>query len=84
MVPKDRIDQATALAPDLGVDTGIIFPLRAGDKIKSHFWLFTRSPSKARGGRIAGYLTDEQRGGVRCMDDQKCDFILSPALSLGG
>ena len=56
--------------------------LRAGDRIKSHFWLFRGSPSKARGGRIAGYSTDDQRSGVRCMDEQKCDFILSPALIL--
>ena len=40
-----------------------------------------RSLSKAREGRIAGYSTDEQRSGVRCMDAQKCDFIKSPALS---
>ena len=41
-----------------------------------------RSLSKARGGRIAGYSTDEQRSGVRCMDAQECDFIKSPALRL--
>ncbi len=41
-----------------------------------------RSPSKASEGRIAGYSTDEQRSGVRCMDGQKCDFILSSALSV--
>ena len=57
--------------------------LRAGDLIKAHFWVFMRSLSKARGGRIAGYLTDEQRSGVRCMDAQECDFIKSPALRAG-
>ncbi|MGK0320854.1 MAG: hypothetical protein ACI9JP_003046 [Granulosicoccus sp.] len=53
--------------------------LRTGGTIRLHLRLFRGSPSKARGGRI-GYSTDEQRSWVRCIDDWKCDFILSPAL----
>jgi len=42
-----------------------------------------RTHGKARGGRIAGYLTNEQRSHAGWIGASKCEVIFERALSLG-
>jgi len=66
----------------INADLNTDFRLRARVKIKLPFWALRRPPGKARGRRIAGYLTDEKRGQAEWISVQNGKFILTRALSL--
>ena len=58
----------------------ITFQLRVREEINLHFQESSRPHGKARGGRIAGYLTDEQRSQAGWIGALKCEFIFERAL----
>ena len=55
--------------------------LRVCEEINLHFQESRRPHGKARGGRIAGYLTDEQRSQAGWIGVLKCEVIFERALS---
>ena|GEM_PF-6027618 len=58
------------------------YQVRARVKIKLPFWALRRPSGKARGRRIAGYLTDEQRRQAEWISVQNGKFILTRALKV--
>jgi len=54
--------------------------LRVREKITLHFRGSRRPCGKARGGRIASYLTDEQRSQAGWIGSLKCEIIFERAL----
>ncbi|MDL1962940.1 MAG: hypothetical protein LWW98_01145, partial [Deltaproteobacteria bacterium] len=56
--------------------------VRIRPKINLHFEVLRRSHDKARGGRIASYLTDEQRSHAGWIGASKCEVIFGRVLSL--
>ena len=56
--------------------------LRVREEINLHFQESRRPHGKARGGRIAGYLTDEQRSQAGWIGALKCEVIFEQALSI--
>ena len=58
-----------------------VFTLRVRSKINLQFQVLRRSHDKARGGRIASYLTDEQRSHAGWIGASKCEVIFERALS---
>ncbi len=54
--------------------------LRVREEINLHFQESRRPYGKARGGRIAGYLTDEQRSLAEWIGALKCEVIFECAL----
>ena len=56
--------------------------LRVREEINLHFQEARRPHGKARGGRIAGYLTDEQRSQAGWIGALKCEVIFEGALRL--
>ncbi len=56
-------------------------PFRVREEINLHFQESRRPHGKARGGRIAGYLTDAQRGQAGWIGALKCEVIFERALS---
>jgi hypothetical protein len=57
--------------------------LRVRPKINLHFQALRRPHGKAREGRIAGYLTDEQRSHAGWIGASKCEVIFGRALRNG-
>jgi peptidyl-prolyl cis-trans isomerase C len=57
-------------------------PLRVREEINLHFQESRRPHGKARGGRIAGYLTDEERSQAGWIGALKCEVIFERALRL--
>ena len=57
--------------------------IRVREEINLHFQESRRPHGKARGGRIAGYLTDEQRSQAGWIGALKCEVIFEQALSTG-
>jgi hypothetical protein len=55
--------------------------LRVREKITLHFRGSRRPHGKARGGRIASYLTDEQRSQARWIGSLNCEIIFERARS---
>jgi hypothetical protein len=55
--------------------------LRICPKINLHFEVSRRSHDKARGGRIASYLTDDQRSHAGWIGASKCEVIFGRVLS---
>ncbi len=55
--------------------------IRVRSKINLHFQGLRRPHGKARGGRIAGYLTDEQRSHAGWIGSSKCEVVFERALS---
>ncbi len=58
-----------------------ISTIRVREEINLHFQELRRPHGKARGGRIAGYLTDEQRSQAGWIGALKCEVIFEQALS---
>jgi hypothetical protein len=56
--------------------------LRVRSKINLHFQVLRRSHGKTQGGRIASYLTDEQRSHAGWIGASKCEVIFERALSI--
>jgi hypothetical protein len=56
--------------------------LRVRSKINLHFQGSRRPHGKARGRRIAGYLTDEQRSHAGWIGSSKCEVIFERALTV--
>ena len=56
------------------------FSFRIRPKINLHFEVSRRSHDKARGGRIASYLTDEQRSHAEWIGTSKCEVIFGRVL----
>jgi len=56
--------------------------VRVREEINLHFQESRRPHGKARGGRIAGYLTDEQRSQAGWIGALKCEVIFEQALSI--
>jgi hypothetical protein len=56
-------------------------PFRVREEINLHFQESRRPHGKARGGRIAGYLTDEERSQAGWIGALKCEVIFERALS---
>jgi hypothetical protein len=54
--------------------------LRVREEISLHFQESRRTHGKARGGRIAGYSTDEQRSQAGWIGASKCEVIFERAL----
>ena len=54
--------------------------LRVREEINLHFQESRRPLGKARGGRIASYLTDEQRSQAGWIGSLKCEVIFERAL----
>ena len=54
--------------------------VRIRPKINLHFEVSRRSHDKARGGRIASYLTDEQRSHAGWIGASKCEVIFGNSL----
>ena len=54
---------------------------RVRSKINLHFQVLRRTHGKARGGRIAGYLTNEQRSHAGWIGASKCEVIFERAHS---
>ncbi|OEU66876.1 MAG: hypothetical protein BA867_05035 [Desulfobacterales bacterium S5133MH16] len=54
--------------------------LRVREEINLHFQESSRPHGKARGGRIAGYLSDEQRRQAGWIGALKCEVIFERAL----
>ena len=59
-------------------------PLRVREEINLHFQELRRPHGKARGGRIAGYLTDEQHSQAGWIGALKCEVIFERALRVRG
>ena len=57
--------------------------VRVPEKINLYFKESRRPHGKARGERIAGYLTDEQRSQAGWIGALKCEVIFERALSIG-
>jgi len=62
----------------------IFCQVRVRSKINLHFQVLRRTHGKARGGRIAGYLTNEQRSHAGWIGASKCEVIFERALSESG
>jgi hypothetical protein len=56
-------------------------PFRVREEINLHFQESRHTHGKARGGRIASYLTDEQRSQAGWIGASKCEVIFERALS---
>ncbi len=56
--------------------------LMVRSKINLHFQVLRRTHGKARGGRIAGYLTNEQRSHAGWIGASKCEVIFERALNI--
>ena len=56
--------------------------LRVREEISLHFQQSRRTHGKARGGRIASYLTDEQRSQAGWIGASKCEVVFERALRL--
>ena len=54
---------------------------RVRSKINLHFQVFGRTHGKTRGGRIAGYLTNEQRSHAGWIGASKCEVIFERTLT---
>ena len=57
--------------------------LRVRVEINLHFQKSRRPHGKARGGRIAGYLTDAKRSQAGWIGSLKCEVIFERALRIG-
>ena len=55
--------------------------LRVREETNLHFQESRRTHGKARGGRIASYLTDEQRSQAGWIGASKCEVIFERALN---
>ena len=55
--------------------------IRVREEINLHFQESRRSHGKAQGGRIAGYLIDEQRSQAGWVGALKCEVIFEQALN---
>jgi hypothetical protein len=60
----------------------IIFVLRVREEISLHFQESRHPHGKARGGRIAGYLTDKQRSQAGWIGALKCEVIFERARTI--
>jgi len=58
--------------------------LSVRSKINLHFQGLRRTHGKARGGRIAGYLTNEQRSHAGWIGASKCEVIFERTLRKEG
>ncbi len=65
---------------NLSRTAGIFQGFRVREEINLHFQESSRPYGKARGGQIAGYLTDEQRSQAGWIGALKCEVIFERAL----
>jgi len=66
---------------NLKMDRREISTIRVREEINLHFQELSRPHGKARGGRIADYLTGEQRSQAGWIGALKCEVIFEQALS---
>jgi len=77
----DAKDQAGRIPSMIDCERRYADTVRVREEITLHFQESRRPHGKARGGRIASYLTDEQRSQAGWIGASKCEVIFERALS---